>query len=162
MLRQFIGALFISAAIAGPVTITALSSNPTNYNISYSLNTLSSSVYQWAITLNLYNYNVSAWTSTTTTANNGVWVGIGFNYSDMDGADLIKCGYIFTNKSTDGFTCINQVYDDQNGSILPWKAFTNSTPQNVYSVVSGPGLVRVNQQIANFTVNLYRNLTVTP
>jgi hypothetical protein len=162
MIKILTLALIVSVAISDPVTLMNLlpMNGGSNYQLTYSLNMVSTNVYQEAVTLSLYNYNVSGWTSAT--ANGGIWLGAGFNCTTMACHDYVRCAYIFMNKSTDAFTCHNQDFDEKNGTVLPQNAFLPIMNENLWGVNSGPGLVMTKgMMLANFTVNFMRNFTAT-
>lgn len=93
MLRTFLACSLVLGLVSSsttPVTVTLLgTSNTTNLAVTYNFTAINSTDNILNLTFNLSNYNVSQWTSKT--ANNGVYVGIGFNITEMDWADIIRC-----------------------------------------------------------------------
>jgi hypothetical protein len=47
--------------------------------------------------LRLKDYDISSWTSTQ--GNFGIWLGIGFGKTVMDGSDIVHCQYAFSNNT---------------------------------------------------------------
>ena len=122
LVNLLVGATLIGSVLSAPTTIKLDSdSNPSDYFLTYDFNTTMYNQTGQAtmmVTLNLTNYNVSSWTSTT--ANNGLWIAIAYNTTNMYNTNYTGCRYVFTNKTTDNFTCSDMQF---NGS-----AFNLNTP----------------------------------
>ena len=126
MLRTVLAsALALSVVSSAPVSYTALGVAPsTNLVMSFNFTSVNSSANVMNVTLALNNYNVSQWTNKT--ANNGVYIGLGFNDTIMDWADIIRCSYVFTNSTTDKFNCTEYYYNPDSNNGLG-QFFSNTT-----------------------------------
>ena len=117
--------LVLGLVSSAPVTLSLLgTSSTTNLAVTYNFTIVNSTSNIVNITMNLNNYNVSQWTSKT--ANNGLYVGLGFNVTEMDWADIIRCQYVFTNATTDKFNCTEFYYKPDPNESLPGSFVINS------------------------------------
>ena len=60
-------------------------------------------------TLSISGFDTSKWTNAD--GKTGLYLGLGFGGSTMRNIDVINCGYLWTNKTTDAFRCYDSWFD---------------------------------------------------
>ena len=91
------------------------------------------------------DYNISTWSNTT---NTGLWLGLGYGSSQLEGTDFTVCEYNYTNSTSDSFVCMDGMYE--NGG------FNFSENQNITSNQTVQADFNYETGTANFTVNFVR------
>src|SRR4051812_4864914 len=64
----------------------------------------------------------------STTGEDGYWIGIGFGSLTMSGADIVLCKFLFTNSSSDSFTCNDRSGNGHTEPTIDSFDFINDNP----------------------------------
>ena len=79
------------------------------YKIQYNVINETSANPTLNVTLSITGFDTSKWT--TADGKTGLYLGLGFGRSEMKNVDAINCFYLWTNKTTDAFQCMDMWFD---------------------------------------------------
>ena len=90
---------------------SALLQSRTNYTFHYNIINITAAIPILNLTLSIINLDTSSILNTPANGKSGIYLGIGFGKTVMQDVDAIMCMYIWNNKTTDAFNCVDMYFD---------------------------------------------------